>query len=116
MFKFRAFRLGNSFLLGLVGLLAGCTLFLSHSAGADSQGTDCPPDWSYLSAACYSPGVLETVDTGESSCATSPTGLCCTYEGYKAYCDNVTRTQIGYTYVLTKPGESGKTCYEGKCY
>ncbi len=112
MFKFRAFRLGNSLLLGLIGLLTGSVFFLSHAAHGDSFGTDCPPNWENVSGFCFVDD--EYRDTGQTSCATSPSFLCCTYEGFKVVCPP--DTNEGYAYDLTQAGESGKTCYAGKCY
>jgi hypothetical protein len=115
MFKLRAFRLGNSFLLGLISLLTGCTFFMSHSAGADDKGTDCPPNWTNLSGLCYN-GTITTENTGGFSCATSPTGRCCTYQAWKVYCNtNGTKSLNGYTYILDRAGESGKTCTSYGC-
>ncbi len=117
MFKHHAFRLGNTFLLGLIGLLAGCTLFVSHSAEAgDAFGTDCQPDWSVLSAGCNN-GTQVTRWCGSYSCATSPTGLCCSYQVFGVFCDaNGTETHLGTSYHLVRAGESGKTCTPMGCW
>lgn len=109
MFNLRFLRLGNSLLLGLIGFLAGVPLLLSHSAQPDIYGSDCPPNWSNLSAACPAGSSAQPYDTGMTSCATSPTGDCCTYEGYKAICNDPGSTQIGYAYVLKGKGATGYT-------
>ncbi len=109
MFTLPVFRLGNSLLLGLIGLLTGSVFFLSHSAHGDSYGTDCPPNWSYISGFCFGDDVYE--DTGQTSCATSPSGLCCTYEGFKIVC-SLDGSVVGTAYSLNKAGQDG---YYYKC-
>lgn len=112
MFKFRAFRLGNSILLGLIALLTGAVFFQSSGAQGDSFGTDCRQSWENISGFCFEDTVKQ--DTHGTNCATSPSFLCCTYEVSKVVCPP--DTIEGYAYDLTKGGESGKTCYAGKCY
>ena len=115
MLKLRAFRLGNSFLLGLIGLLTGSVFVLSNGAHGDAFGSDCPPDWSVLSGGCD--GIIVTRWTGSYSCATSPSGLCCTYKGFGVFCDvNDSETHMGYLYSLDKKGVSGKTCTPMGCW
>ena len=111
MFKHHALKLGNTFLLGLISLLAGGTFFLSHSAAADSQGTDCPADWSVLSSQCTG-GTMTYEDANYHVCRVSPTGKCCTYERYDVYCNVVgySKTHMGYQYTLTGPGKTQASC------
>ena len=107
MSKLRVFRLGNSLLLGLIVLLAGSVFFLSNGAHGDSFGTDCPPDYENITGYCFTD--KELLDTHQTSCATSPSGLCCTYEGYKVVCSGDTSIVVGYAYKLNQAGASG-TC------
>ncbi len=99
MFKSRVFRLGNTLLLGLITLM-GAVFFQSRSAQAtDRFGTDCPPDWSYVSGYCFGGETL--LDTGMTSCASDYSGrMCCTYEGYKVVCSIDHSTVVGSAYSL----------------
>lgn len=105
MSKLHVFRLGNSLLLGLIVFLTGSVFFLSNGARGDSFGTDCPPDWDNITGFCFTDKVL--LDTGQTSCATSPSGLCCTYEGYKVACSGDTSVVIGSAYRLKQAGTLG---------
>ncbi len=116
MLKLRAFRLGNSFLLGLVGLLTGSVFVLSNGAHGDAFGSDCVPDWSVLSASCDN-GTQVSRWSGSYYCATSPSGLCCSYQVFGVFCDaNGTETHLGTSYHLVRKGESGKTCTSMGCW
>ena len=112
MFKLHDFRLGNSLLLGLIGLLSGSVFFLSNGAHGDSFGTDCPPNWQNTSGFCFGDEIL--VDTHGTNCATSPSGLCCNYEVYKVEC-SLDQLLMGYAYQLNGAGQSGKTCTPMGC-
>ena len=107
MLKHYAFRLGNTFLLGLISLLSGSLFFLSDGAHGDSFGTDCPPNWENTSGFCFVDE--EYKDTGGTNCATSISGLCCSYEVFKVKCP-LNDALMGYAYHLTKAGEVGRTC------
>lgn len=103
--KLRVFRLGNSLLLGLICLLSGGVFFLADGAHGDSFGTDCPPNWEDRTGFCF--GGSGYRDTGMTSCATSPSGLCCTYEGYKIVCSLDDTIVIGSAYKLKQAGTLG---------
>ena len=104
MFKYNIFRLGNILLLGFITLM-GAVFFQSNGAHGDAYGTNCPPDWSYVSGFCFTGTYMK--DTGTTTCASAYGGRqCCTYEGFKVFC---TTTQVGYSYALKYAGQYG-TC------
>ena len=111
MHKSHVFRLGSSFLLGLIAFLSGGVFFLSNGAYGDSKGTDCPSDWSNVSGFCFQDE--QKIDTGGTNSATSPSGKCCTYEVYKVVCPG--GGTMGYSYSLNKAGQSGYNCSGGIC-
>ncbi len=106
MLKIHVFRLGNSLLLGLI-VLMGAVFFQSNGAQAqDKYGTNCPPDWSYISGFCF--GGETYLDTGMTSCASDYSGrMCCTYEGFKVVCAIDPSTTVGSAYQLKYAGQAG---------
>lgn len=103
MSKSRILRLGNSLLLGLI-VLMGAVFFQSHGAQAqDPFGTDCQPQYINLNGSCN--GSPAQYDTGKTSCATSPTNRCCTYEVFRVVCAD--GKSLGYIYRLKKAGLDG---------
>jgi len=113
-------RFINLLALALMAIvLAGTLLATSKVASADQFGTDCVIVYATKIAGvnCRVPEegpITRKVATGTNSCATSPSGLCCTYDDYKLYCV-VGNILSGYSHELTKAGEAGKSCVNGEC-
>ncbi len=87
-------RFINLFAFALMSLaLVGAFLSTGRVASADVFGTDCNQSYTqrkipqvYCPSTDDGTSEIDPIDTFTTSCATSPTGLCCTYKNFNVYC------------------------------